>query len=100
MGIRNVRFSDLSGKTLDDETAVTVVVRSAGKLFDADIKELAALRRVTDVVELELRHGDGKVEQILVNQADFNKLVSKEVLAGADTIRGRRRGYKPSKTTG
>lgn len=98
MGIRNVRFSDLSGKTLDEKDAVTVVVRSAGKLFDADIKELAALKRVTDVVELELRYGDGKVEDILVNRADFDKLVTNDVLTRADSIRGRRKNFKPSTT--
>lgn len=95
MGIRNVRFSDLSGKTLEDKDAVTVVVRSEGKLFDADIKELSVLKRLTDVVELELRHGNGEAEHILVNRAEFDKLVTKDVLLRADSIRGRRKNFRP-----
>lgn len=73
---------------------ITVVVRSPGKLFDATAEELAPIKRVTNVVELELRHSDGTTEEVIVNKADFGKVVTAEVLAKADIIRGRRNGYR------
>lgn len=95
MGYKSIRTSDITGATLDDDKVITVVVRSAGKLFDASAEELAGLKRVTNIVELELRHANGKSEEILVSQADFDKVVSAEVLAKADSIRGRRNGFTP-----
>lgn len=95
MGYKSIRTSDITGATLDDDKVITVVVRSAGKLFDASAEELAGLKRVTNVVELELRHANGKVEEILVTKDDFDKVVSAEVLAKADSIRGRRNGFTP-----
>ncbi|MGO4470386.1 hypothetical protein AB4Y95_00415 [Arthrobacter sp. M-10] len=90
------RTSDVSGQIVDDDKVITVVIRSLGKLFDATAEELSPLKRVTNVVELELRNPDGSSEEIIVNKADFEKLVTPEVLANADSIRGRRNGYRPS----
>lgn len=96
MGYKSIRTSDISGNILPDDKVITVVVRSAGKLFDASAEELEGLKRVTNVVELELRHADGSSEEIIVSKGDFDKVVTPEVLAAADNIRGRRNGYKPS----
>lgn len=95
MGYKQIRTSDISGAVLADDQVITVVVRSEGKLFDATKEELTGLKRVTNVVELELRHPDGETEEILVSKADFDKVVTAEVLANADNIRGRRNGYRP-----
>jgi soluble P-type ATPase len=96
VGYKNIRTSDISGKVLDDDQVVTVVVRSVGKLFDALPEELEGLKRMNNVVEIELRHADGKTEEFIVSKADFDKVVTPEVLAVADNIRGRRNGFKPN----
>lgn len=96
MGYRSIRTSDISGETLADDKVITVVVRSAGKLFDASAEELSGLKRLTNVVEIELRNADGSTEEFIVSKSDFDKVVSAEVLANADSIRGRRNGFKPS----
>ena len=96
MGYKNIRTSDVSGKVLDDDQVVTVVVRSLGKLFDASPDEVSGLKPLTNVVEVELRQPDGSSKEIIVSKSDFDKLVTPEVLAAADNIRGRRNGYKPS----
>lgn len=95
MAYRSIRISDISGETLSEDQLVTVVVRSAGKIFDASEQELASLKRLTNVEQLELRHANGKTEEILVDKAEFQKLVTAEVLARADAIRGRRSGFSP-----
>ena len=95
MGYVSKRTSDISGQIVDDDIVITVVVRSLGKLFVATAEELAPLKRVTNVVELELRHPDGSSEEIIVNKGDFEKVATEEVLANADSIRGRRNGYRP-----
>jgi hypothetical protein len=96
IGYRNIRTSDISGKVLDDNQVVTVVMRGLGKLFDASSDELTGLKPLKDVVEVELRHPDGKSEEIIVSKTDFDKVVTPEVLAQADNIRGRRNGFKPN----
>lgn len=96
MGYISRRVSDLSGEVLEDKDVVTVVVRSEGKVFDAAASELAGLKAITNVVQLEFRHANGETETVLCTKGDFEKVVSPEVLANADSIRGRRSGYKPT----
>jgi len=96
MGYKSIRTSDISGEVLADDKVITVVLRSEGKLFDAAAEELTGLKRLTNVVEVELRHADGTTEEFIVNKSDFDKVVTAEVLANADNIRGRRNGFKPS----
>lgn len=95
MGYRSIRTSDISGEIVEDDQVVTVVVRAEGKLFDAKAEELASLKPLTNVVELELRKPDGSSEEVIVSKADFEKVVTAEVLAKADSIRGRRNGFTP-----
>ena len=95
MGFKQIRTSDISGATIADDKVITVIVRSEGKQFDATAEELAPIKRLTNVVELELKHPDGRTEEIIANKADFDKVVTPEVLKRADSLRGRRNGYSP-----
>ncbi|RAN77973.1 hypothetical protein B5P43_18250 [Bacillus sp. SRB_336] len=97
------KISDISGKEGKEEAFTNVVVRSHPKLeesvqFDALPDELKGLNPLTDLVQLELRRGTEVVE-LIVTLEEFNKLSPKieEILEKADTLRGRRRGFKPSK---
>jgi hypothetical protein len=97
MGFVSKRTSDISGAIIDDDQVVTVVVRSLDKKFDATAEELSGLKRLTNVIEVELQHPDGREEEIIVNRSEFDKVVSEEVLHRADSVRGRRAGFKPSR---
>lgn len=98
MGYKQLRVSDISGVELSDAEAVSVVVKDAGKVFDASESELKALKPVTNVVELEYRYPSGQVATVLVSRTDFDKLIPKDKLAGFDSNRGRRSGYSPTKS--
>ena len=95
MGYKQLRVSDISGRELTNGEAVTVVVKGAGKVFDAHIDELAPLKGVNNVVELEYRYSNGETKTALVTKTEFNKLITDEQLAGFDSSRGRRSGYSP-----
>jgi hypothetical protein len=95
MGYKNIRTSDISGKILEEDQVITVVVRGLGKLFDAEASEIEGLKRLNNVVEIELRHPDGNTEEFITSKSDFDKVVTPEVLAVADNIRGRRNGFTP-----
>lgn len=77
MGYVSKRTSDVSGQIVDYDKVITVVVRSLGKLYDATAEEFAPLKRVTNVVELELRHPDESSEETIVNKGDFEKVAPK-----------------------
>jgi hypothetical protein len=95
MGFVQKRLSDISGVELADNEAVTVVDKTHGKVFDAAPDELKALKGVVNVVELEYRYPSGQVATLLVQKADYEKLVPTDKLAGFDSNRGRRSGYSP-----
>lgn len=95
MGFRQIRTSDLTGNELKEEDVVTVAVKTHGKVFDATAEELASLKRLTNVIELEYRHPDGNVETVLCSNTEFSKLVTPEKLEEFDNLRGRRTGYSP-----
>ena len=95
MGFRQIRTSDLTGNELKELDVVTVAVKTHGKDFDAPAEELASLKRLTNVVELEYRHPDGEVESVLCTQTEFAKLVTPEQMERFDNLRGRRSGYSP-----
>lgn len=104
MGWISRKISDLSGKEGKDDDFTNVVVRTHPHLeesiqFDALPSELKGLVGLEDLVQLELRRGEEVVE-LVVSLEEFNKLAPnmEEVLANADTLRGRRRGYKPAKS--
>ena len=97
MGFVSKRTSDISGQIIDDDQVITVVVRSLDKKFDATGEELSGLKRLTNVIEVELQHPDGREEEIIVNKGEFDKIVTEEVLHRADTVRGRRQGFRPTR---
>lgn len=100
MAFKSIRVSDLTGAEGEDEEFLTVVVRSHPNLedpvqFDAKPDELKGLKSAGDLVELELKNGE--TQRLVVTVAEFNKLSPnmKDVLANADGLRGRRRGFRP-----
>lgn len=100
MGYRTIRTSDLSGKTLEDDDIVHVVVRSApglqeAKQFDCSADELEKLCTLGDLVNLEVRRADGDAEEIFCTAEEFAKIISNEELAALPGLRGRRPGYSP-----
>jgi hypothetical protein len=95
MAFRQVRVSDLTGNELADSDVVTVVVKQAGKVFDAARDELVGLKPVTNVQELEYRFPSGEVQTVLVSKVEFSKLVPDEKLETFDSSRGRRSGFSP-----
>ena len=101
MAYRSVRVSDLSGAEGNDEDFVTVIVRKHPKLdepvqFDALPQEVKSLKSAGDLVVLEIKNG-GDAKQVVATVAEFNKLSPKmeEILANADGLRGRRKGFSP-----
>jgi hypothetical protein len=101
VAFRSVRVSDISGVEGKDEDFVTVIVRQHPALdepvqFDALPKEIAGLKGAGDLVQLEIRNGDTR--NLVVTLAEFNKLAPNiaEVLANADGLRGRRKGFRPN----
>lgn len=101
MAFKSVRVSDISGAEGKDEDFVTVVVRQHPKLdepvqFDALPDEIKNLKGAGDLVQLEIRNGETR--NVVVTLAEFNKLSPNiaEVLANADGLRGRRKGFRPS----
>lgn len=97
MGYRQLKISDISGQELADSDAVTVVVKTAGKVFDCHIEELTALKTVNNVVELEIKYPAGDTRTVLVPRVEFSKLISDDKLATFDSSRGRRSGYSPTR---
>lgn len=105
MGFKQVRTSDLTGVELADADVVTVVVKAhpdltEGKVFDASAAELKGITAITNLVTLEYRYPSGDTKQVVCSKADFSKVVSDEVLAKADSSRGRRTGYRPAANGG
>src|SRR5689334_3888913 len=99
MGYKQIRTSDLSGADLADDQVVTVLVKrhpdiEDAKVFDASVEELAGLKGMTDLVELELRSRGGQIATVVIRKADFQKFVSNEQLEKFDSARGRRTGYR------
>jgi hypothetical protein len=101
MAFRSVRVSDISGAEGKDDEFVTVIVRQHPGLeepvqFDALPKEISGLKGAGDLVQLEIRNGETR--NLVVTLAEFNKLAPNiaEVLANADGLRGRRKGFRPN----
>ena len=103
MGFKNIRTSDLSGDIIPDEKVLTVVIKGhpdldgESKVFDTTGDELAPLKTVTGLVELEVRDtNSGQSWSQYVTKAELAKLVPDEKLRSFDNARGRRTGFRPS----
>lgn len=102
MAFKSVRVSDLSGTEGNDDDFLTVVVRNHPGLdepvqFDALPQELSELKGLANLVMLEIRKGE-EVRQVVTTVENFNELAEDmdTVLAGADGLRGRRKGFRPA----
>lgn len=102
MAFRSVRISDLTGAEGKDEEFVTLAVRRYPGLteavqIDALPNEIKGLKSADQLVVLEVRNG-GDPYQVVTTKSEFDKLAPNmaEVLANADGLRGRRKGYKPT----
>jgi hypothetical protein len=105
MGYKQVRTSDLSGQDLKDDEIVTVVVKghpivTDNKVFDTTEDELAPLKTVSGLVELEIRNAAGSTRSVYVTAAELAKVIPDEKLQGFDSTRGRRSGYRPGNGNG
>ena len=101
MAFRSVRISDLTGQEGSDEDFVTLAVRRYPGLDEAvqiDVlpNEIKGLKSAGDLVVLEVRNGE--TTQIVTTKSEFDKLAPDmaAVLAKADGLRGRRKGFKPT----
>jgi hypothetical protein len=101
LAYRSVRVSDLTGKEDSDDKFVTLVVRKAPGLvepvqLDVLPSEIAGLKGAGDLVVLEIKNGE--TTQLVVTLSEFKKLSPdiEAILAKADGLRGRRKGYKPA----
>lgn len=100
LAFRQLRVSDVSGKDLPEDEAISVVIRqhpdlTEGKVFDTSEEELSSLKGVGNLVELELRLAHGS-RTLLVTKAEFDKLMPADKLKELPGVRGRRPGYSPS----
>lgn len=103
MAYKSVRISDISGVEGNDEDFVLLVVREHPGLeepvqIDVLPEEIKGLKSAGNLVVLEVRNGD-ETTQVVVTLNEFNKLSPNmdDILANADGLRGRRRGYRPTK---
>jgi hypothetical protein len=101
LAFKSVRVSDISGTEGSDEDFVTVIVRRHPELdepvqFDALPDEIKGIKSAGDLVVLEIKNGETR--QVVVTLAEFNKLSPniKDIIANADGLRGRRKGFRPS----
>jgi hypothetical protein len=102
VAFRSVRVSDLTGAEGKDEDFLTIAVRRYPGLeepvqLDVLPEEIKGLKSADQLVVLEVRSG-GEPTQVVTTKAEFDKLAPNipEVLAKADGLRGRRKGYRPS----
>jgi hypothetical protein len=94
MAYANIRLSDISGAQLQEDKVVVVVVE--GRVLDCAREELAGLKAVANMVELNLRNPDGSTERIICARADWDKLMPKEKFEKLDASRGRRSNFRPN----
>lgn len=98
MAFRQIRVSDVSGKELDDAELVTVLVRLDGesKVVDVAAEEIANLKTVNGLVELEIKPANGPERTVFVTKTELGKVIPDEVLKRADSARGRRKNFSPA----
>lgn len=101
MGYVSRRVSDISGTEAPDDQFIELIVRKAPGLtepvrLDVLPDEIKGLKAAGEVVVLEVRNGE--TSQLIVTVNEWKKLAPNidEIVANADGVRGRRKGYKPS----
>ncbi|MGB3822483.1 MAG: hypothetical protein WA972_05935 [Rhodococcus qingshengii] len=101
MGIKNVKFSDISGAELKDDDTLRVIVRGHPKVgedkqLDAATGELDALKTVANLVAVEIQYPDGTSKEVAATATELEKIIPLDVLQNADGLRGRRKNFRPS----
>lgn len=103
MGYVSKRVSDLTGVEAPDDQFVELIIRKAPGLeepvrLDVLPDEIKGLKSAGEVVVLEIRNGENK--QLIVSLAEWKKLAPNidEIVANADGMRGRRKGFRPNLT--
>lgn len=103
MGYVSKRVSDLTGAEAPDSEFIELVVRQAPGLtepvrLDVLPDEIKTLKSAGELVVLDVKNGETK--QLIVTLAEWKKLSPKidEIVASADGLRGRRKGFRPSST--
>lgn len=102
MGIRQLRFSDVTDAPLNDEDAVTVTIKGhaavggEAKVFDTSLEELKSLKTVDGLIELEVRHNGSAPTTLFATKAEFAKFVPDDKVKQLPSNRGRRPGFSPS----
>lgn len=99
VAIVNLIVSDITGKTVENGSAIEVIIRHpklGDKKIDAIQGELDALKTIQNVVTLEIRDADGRESELLCTAAELAKIIPDEKLAAAQGTRGRRRGFSPA----
>lgn len=101
MGYVSKRVSDLTGIEAPDSEFIELVVRQAPGLsepvrLDVLPDEIKGLKSAGELVVLDVKNGETK--QLIVPLAEWKKLSPKidEIVANADGVRGRRKGFRPS----
>lgn len=96
------RVSDLSGVEADDKEFLEIIVRKAPGLEEAvklDVlpSEIKNLKSAGELVVLEVK-SNGDSEQVIVTVEEWRKLSPDidKIVANADGVRGRRKGFRPS----
>lgn len=105
MGLQTVRTSDVSGAPLADDKAVKGVIRNhpdspESKRFDLSVEELATLKTVTNLVEVDLTMPDGSNTKVFCTKAELAKLLPDDKLKGLPNARGREPGFRPQNGNG
>ena len=114
LGIKNVKFSDISGAELKDDDTLRVIVRGHPKVgedkqldaapfpvaptppLDAATGELDALKTVANLVAVEIQYPDGTSKEVAATATELEKIIPLDVLQNADGLRGRRKNFRPS----
>jgi hypothetical protein len=103
MAYRSVRVSDLTGKEDSDDKFVSLIVRRHPNLkepvqLDVLPEEISSLKSAGDLVVLEVKNGE--TTQVVVTLNEFKKLAPDidAILAKADSLRGRRKGFRPNQS--
>lgn len=87
MGFVSRRSSEISGQIIDDDQVITVIVRSLDKTFDAAGEELAGLKRLTNVIEVELQHPGGREDHRQPSLVRSQRRGSDALHSTASTVR-------------
>lgn len=103
MALVSRMVSDITGAEADEKDFVSLVVKQhpaidGPRALDALPSELEKLKEANNVVVCEIKD-NGNSREVCLTHAEFKKLVSDDVVAGARGTRGRRPGTRINKAS-